>query len=268
MIVAQVGLIFLPTLVFVWLTRQSAHEILKLQRLDFWSGVTCFLLGLACWPVFILFSTLTQLLMALISPVSASGSTTVVNQGGAPWIAFVGVALLGPLCEELLFRGVLLSTYERRFARHAIWLVGILFAFLHPSLDQALGALFLGIVAGWVVFRTRSIWSGVLLHVGVNLVAALLALLLSQTVSGGLEGAAVAEAGDLTSVLLTAVLVWGVFGLIMLVPGFFLMRSLAKRNPAPIWPEARLSLGALWPYTLVVIGVVAFSIVRLLQGSS
>jgi hypothetical protein len=47
-----------------------------------------------------------------------------------------------------------------------------------------------------------------------------------------------------------------------------LMRSLAKRNPAPIWPEARLSLGALWPYTLVVIGVVAFSIVRLLQGSS
>jgi hypothetical protein len=264
MIVAQAGLILLPTLIFVWLTRQPPREILNLHPLDFWSGVKSFVLGLACWPIFVFLSTLTQGLMAVINPVPAGGSTAVASQGGSPWIGFLGVALVAPLCEELLFRGVLLSTYEKRFAAHAVWLVAILFAFLHPSFDQVLGALFVGTVAGWLVYRTRSIWSGVLAHVGINLVSALLALLISLAAPGTLEGAA--QTGDLGAMVWIGALVWGVIGLAMLVPGFFLLRSIARRHPAPTWPDARLSFGALWSFAIVVIGTVGYTLYKLLRG--
>lgn len=264
-IVAQVGLILVPTLIFVWLTRQPPKEILKLRRLSFRSGVKCFLIGLTCWPIFLFLSNLTQILIALVNPAQASGSTNVVSQGGSPWIVFLAVAFVAPLCEEALNRGVLLSVYEKRFAAHAIWLVGILFAFLHPSFDQMLGAFYVGTIAGWVVYRTRSIWGGVLVHIGTNLVSAALVLLSSLAVPGGIEGAA--QAGDLGSMIWIGMLVWGGVGLVMLVPWFFLMRSIGKRYPAVTWPEARLSLNALWSFAAVVIGTGAYSVYKLLQGA-
>jgi len=265
MVVAQVGLILIPALIFVWLTRQPPKEILKLRRLSFGSGVKCFLIGLTCWPIFLFLSTLTQVLVAFVNPAQASGSTNVASQGGSPWIIFLGVAFVAPLCEEALCRGVLLSTYEKCFKVPAIWMVGILFAFLHPSLDQVLGALFVGTVAGWVVYRMRSIWGGVLVHMGTNLLAASLVLLSSLAVPEGVEGAA--QTADLASMAWIGTLVWGGIGLVMLVPLFFLMRSIGKRYPALTWPEARLSLNSLWSFAAVVVGVVAYSVYKLLQGA-
>lgn len=265
MILAQVGLILIPTLIFVWLTRQPPKEIFKLQRMSFGSGAKCFLIGLICWPIFTFLSNLTQILFALVNPAQAGGSPTIASQGGSPWIVFLGVAFIAPLCEEMLFRGVLLSTYEKRFAAAAIWMVGILFAFFHPSLDQVLGAFFVGTVAGWVVFRMRSIWGGLLVHIGTNLMGGLVVLLISLAVPEGVEGAT--QTGDLASMALIGALVWGGIGLVMLVPLFFLLRSTGRRYPAAAWPEVRFSLNSLWSFAVVVIGVAAYSVYKLFQGA-
>lgn len=265
MILAQVGLILIPTLIFVWLTRQPPKEILKLQRMNFGSGVKCFLIGLVCWPISLFLFTLAQMLVALVIPARAGGSPTIASQGGSPWLVFLGVALVAPLCEEALFRGVMLSAYEKRFAVAAVWMVGILFAFFHPSLEQALGVFFLGTVAGWVVFRMRSIWGGVLVHMGNNLLAGLVLLLTSLAAPGGVEGAA--QTGDLASMAWMGALVWGGIGLVMLVPLFFLLRSIGRRYPAPAWPEARFSLSSLWSFAIVVIAAVACSVYILFQGA-
>ena len=47
-VVAQIGLILIPSLLFVWLTRQHFNAIFKLKRLSFGSGIKCFLIGLTC----------------------------------------------------------------------------------------------------------------------------------------------------------------------------------------------------------------------------
>ena len=79
-----------------------------------------------------------------------------IMSGGAPWSAFVAVALAAPLCEEVLFRGVLLSVYEEHTSIHAVWMVALLFATMHLNVVQVLGALFLGLIAGWCTGRARS----------------------------------------------------------------------------------------------------------------
>jgi CAAX protease family protein len=264
-IIAQVGTILLPTLIFLALARRPAQELLNLRGLDVVSGVKSFLAGLLCWPMFTCLSTLVLALIGLLHPTTPADAAGPAGPSGSPWLIFLGVVLVAPLVEELLFRGVLLSTFQESLGAHAIWLVGILFGFLHPSFSQALGAVFVGIVAGWLVYRTRSLWAGVLAHLGVNLVGGVMVLLTSLAAPGALEEAAQAE--NAGSMVWIGALVWAAIGLIMLVPVFFLLRSIARRHPAPEAGGGGLSLKALWAPAAATIGVVGFALYDLLQAA-
>lgn len=239
MMAAQVGLILIPALLFVWLTGQSPRTALKLHRLSLGSAAQCLLIGLCCWPLFQALTTLMQLVLALFGGSGSADSTNTALTDWSPWTALIGLALVAPLFEEVLFRGVLLSAYERRFGAHSIWLVGVLFAVFHFDLERILSALLVGLIAGWLVFRTRSLWSGVLVHFGANLVSGLLILLMLGVPAdaAGEAQAAAAQAGDLVAQIWVGTLVWGGIGLILMLPVFFLLRSIGRRYPAPEEPK-------------------------------
>ena len=87
------------------------------------------------------------------------------------------VVTLGPLVEELLFRGVLLSSVARRVGSGwAIVLTAAIFACVHlPDLSFLWYALpnlaLLGLVLGWLRVQSGSIWPAVLAHGMNNLLA-------------------------------------------------------------------------------------------------
>jgi len=87
------------------------------------------------------------------------------------------VISLGPMVEELLFRGVLLSAIARLTGNGtAIVLSAALFACVHlPDLSflwYALPNLFLlGIILGWLRVQSASIWPAVVAHGMNNLLA-------------------------------------------------------------------------------------------------
>ena len=85
--------------------------------------------------------------------------------------------LLAPVCEELLFRGLLLRSLQRRFsAVVAVAVSALVFALAHPALDPhwgtfaAVPALFaLGAVSGAVAVRRGNLSASIYLHIGFNL---------------------------------------------------------------------------------------------------
>lgn len=82
------------------------------------------------------------------------------------------------LCEEFLFRGLILPEYAKRLK--PVWLcvaVGTMFATMHGQLIALPGHLALGIVLCYVVWATRSIWAGVLMHFIQNSMAMTMAFL-------------------------------------------------------------------------------------------
>jgi sodium transport system permease protein len=83
------------------------------------------------------------------------------------WLLLV-VALLPAVCEELVFRGVLLHGLGSRLrAWQAIVLSAVIFGAFHLSFETAVRFLptaWLGLVIGFVVWNTRSILPGMLMH--------------------------------------------------------------------------------------------------------
>jgi len=92
------------------------------------------------------------------------------------------VALIGPLCEELAFRGFILPLLVRSFGAAAgIVVTGILFGMLHgfeyPDWRPVVLVAVAGMVFGWRRYQTGSTINSTLMHAGFNLTqfAALLA---------------------------------------------------------------------------------------------
>jgi len=91
----------------------------------------------------------------------------------------LGVLVIAPVGEELLFRGVLLRSLLRRTApAAAVWISALVFALVHVLLDPGAGfavpaLLLLGLVSGYRALKTGNLSESILLHAGFNLLAVL-----------------------------------------------------------------------------------------------
>ena len=82
-------------------------------------------------------------------------------------------AVLGPIGEELVFRGVVQSGLRRYGARVALLGSSLMFAAIHGPSVIFVDALVMGLVFGAVYQLSGSIWTAILLHVtynGLNLI--------------------------------------------------------------------------------------------------
>jgi len=88
---------------------------------------------------------------------------------GGSLVLFVLIAAIAPLVEEFAFRGWMQRPLERRLGpAPAIALTALLFALAHLQPGGIPIRLVGGAALGYAVWATRSIWSGVALHVAWN----------------------------------------------------------------------------------------------------
>lgn len=77
--------------------------------------------------------------------------------------------VIAPFLEEMLFRGIILRSFLRQYSRTgAILGSSALFGLAHLNVYQFVTAMAVGIVAGWLYERTRSLWPCILLHAAYN----------------------------------------------------------------------------------------------------
>jgi membrane protease YdiL (CAAX protease family) len=82
------------------------------------------------------------------------------------------------LSLEFFFRGFLLHGLRRALGANAIFVMIVPYCMIHygKPLAETLGAIGAGLILGTLAMRTRSIWGGVLIHVGVATTMDVLAL--------------------------------------------------------------------------------------------
>ena len=82
--------------------------------------------------------------------------------------SIIAGAVIAPVCEELLFRGAMLSAWESGGTRRAIGVTAMLFAILHGSVVGLPGELIAGLILGALVIWTDSLYAGMAFHTVYN----------------------------------------------------------------------------------------------------
>ena len=101
-----------------------------------------------------------------------------------PW-GYVAVGILAPLAEEVVFRGAILRTLLGIMSKKNHWVAIIisaaLFGLAHFNEAQFINALLMGLLLGWMYYRTGSLVPGILLHWINNTMAYVLTNIMPQS---------------------------------------------------------------------------------------
>lgn len=129
------------------------------------------------------------LMFALITPAVIVASTTPAFRHTYPfyrlanrshfdlwtWEAFYAAQFIS---LEIFFRGFMLHGLRRAFGANAIFVMIVPYCMIHygKPMPETLGAIGAGVILGTLAMRTKSIWGGVLIHIGVAVTMDVLAL--------------------------------------------------------------------------------------------
>ncbi len=150
--------------------RVNASTGLGLRRPDFISLLGAAILGVALWPAAhetYLLSEWLGLTTLTAKQISAAKALLDQFQTVPLWLIILTVAIVPAIFEELCFRGFLFGALRTRLSGPlTIVASALLFGVFHEILSSGrlLPSTFLGLVLGWVRWRTRSVWPGILLH--------------------------------------------------------------------------------------------------------
>ena len=89
-----------------------------------------------------------------------------------PTLLIIGGAFIGPICEEIIFRGVILKEFLKSYSpKIAIFFSALIFGIIHFIPIQVMTAFFAGLILGYIYYKTRSLWIPIIMHILNNLLA-------------------------------------------------------------------------------------------------
>lgn len=138
---------------------------------------------------------------------------------------YIVIGILGPLAEEVVFRGAvlrkLLGMMPERWHWGAIAISAACFGLVHLNLAQGFHAFLIGLLLGWMYYRTGSILPGILFHWVNNSVAFIVYNLMPQLADAKLIDL---FHGDSRMVTLSVI-----FSFFILVPGIYQLNVRMKK---------------------------------------
>jgi membrane protease YdiL (CAAX protease family) len=170
------------------------------------------------------------------------------------------ICLIGPIIEEIIFRGAILKSLERFGQNFAIVISSLVFGLFHIFTVQAVFAFFMGLILGYIASRYSLKWA-MLTHILINSVATGVGYL---STTGG-EGAAGSSYLSSASNLILLALFAG--GMILLVKDRWRIKE-QKLSGVPIRiPGSPEDVGkALWSAAFTSIPLLAYIALTLSAG--
>lgn len=86
------------------------------------------------------------------------------------WEWYICIAVLAPIAEELVFRGIILRNWSanKRYSMVGVVLSGLVFGLSHHGSAIMFAASTFGITLGFLYLKTNSVVPGILLHILIN----------------------------------------------------------------------------------------------------
>lgn len=158
------AMLIVPTFFMLLFSKDKVKDVLSIRKMK-WStffGVIGF--TMAASPLITLVNLVSQL---FVENTVAASSEQFLSLHPLLLVFFVGV--LAPVCEEVVFRGAIFGGMKKEGnVFKAVLASGLLFGLLHMNINQASYAFVIGILLGFLVEATGSIFSSIMFHVLIN----------------------------------------------------------------------------------------------------
>ena len=257
------AMLIVPTFFMLLFSKEKVTEVLSIRKIK-WStffGVIAF--TMASSPLVTLVNLVSQL---FVENTITENSTQFLSLHPLLLIFFVGV--LAPVCEEVVFRGAIFGGMKKEGnVFKAVMASGLLFGLLHMNINQASYAFVIGILLGFLVEATGSIFSSILFHVLINASNAVMMIISDSVVSD--EMMAKADEMVTTATLLNMIGVYAVLAVIGTTIAICLLAWMSKnegRQPLLVkaWGDRKVKEGKVMSIPFII-GVVISIVFMLLE---
>lgn len=150
--------------------------------------------------IYIIYSTIIQV-VGLTIP---APDFTFPSSKSMQAIYILYICILGPILEEIIFRGIVLNTIKKYGAFTAIIFTSIIFSMFHLNLVQFMTPLLLGILLAFVTIKTESTVPAIIIHIFNNTIATLITFLSEYS-------------QVLSTIISTCIIFLGIFALIIFI---------------------------------------------------
>jgi sodium transport system permease protein len=170
--ISQVVCIALPALLMTFLLTSKPLKTLLLDRPP--SALACavaVLLAVLLHPVGLQLAHWIKIVYPVREEVLSDleAFSRLLQTAPYPWLPYLLMGLLPAVCEELAFRGFILSGMRHLGSKWwAIGLTAVFFGMAHGVVQQSLAAAALGVVIGYVAVQTGSLLACILFHITYN----------------------------------------------------------------------------------------------------
>ncbi len=166
LLISQLALILTPVLLMALILTKSIRSSLRLHAPRPIDLITCMILAISFHPL----ATSLASAIQYVYPISEGilGSLQQIDslmQSQSLWMILLLMALLPAICEEIAFRGFIFGGLARQNGvLRAILVSAIFFGLTHTLLQQSLSAMIIGLLLGWVAWRTGGIICTIAMH--------------------------------------------------------------------------------------------------------
>jgi membrane protease YdiL (CAAX protease family) len=154
------------------------------------------------------------------------------------WITAIGVVVIAPIGEELVFRKLLIDRLSRFGAFVSIFLSALIFGLMHGNFYQFFYAFGVGLVFGYVYYTTANVFLTIGMHMVVNFLGSIVSVLLTSGLQDMLTALEGASDEDVFAVLESNI--WTVFGTLAFF--FFILAAVVCAIVLPIVFRKRIVL--------------------------
>lgn len=175
--------IWLPAVLFLAVGEPRPVALCGMKKVHISTALMTVLFTLLLEPLI----TVVNALSVLVTDNTVAGISGQIIQLPL-WGMLLGIAVYGPLAEEMVFRGVIYRSYRLQGNRlKALLLSSLLFGIMHMNLNQACYAFVIGIALALLVEATGSILPAFIAHFCINGLSVTLMFLMDSMDAGAME---------------------------------------------------------------------------------
>lgn len=212
-LITEFILVVVPVVLYVLYKSDKLKHVLRLNTLKFTDAVLVIITFVSSYFVAVFISIIGNIFVSLFGQLITPPIPIPTNTNEYIILLLIIAGSAG-ICEEILFRGLMLRAYEGLGKWKSIVFTAVLFGIMHVNVQNTLGPIFLGVILGYVVYYTNSIFAGMLGHFVNNAMAVSLSFLIYNLPIYQNIDMETIQASNTTSALIAAAVVFGFIALI------------------------------------------------------